>query len=654
MFTFPLAFIALLAVPALIAIYWLRNRFRRYTVSSLMLWTDQKQTREGGLRIQRMQRSLFFFLELLAILLFILAATRPMIRGGENTRPLVVVMDDSFSMLAGEIETPRDRAIKALSEEFRQGLYGPIYLVLAGEKPQVLDEPAKSQDQAVAQLKGWKCLSSNSNLEEALTFAFELEARMPGMTRMPYNKNRTRILVVSDHAPFLKHGVRNKEQEIDSQFLTPGSMLKWWAFGKALPNVALVNASRTSWEGRERGMLEIVNLSSQAAKTNLTLAGNPKPVFARQSVESSSRLEEIDLSSKKTVLNLGPHEVRRIFFELEPSESMDSVEASALHAQLDEDALTVDNTVILLRQAETPVRVEVRIQDDRLRSLIEKTIQASQKVSILSKIIDQESKPTPPTLHPQLIFTDQLEIDSIASETWVFQIIVEKDAEAYVGPFVMDRTHPLTEGISLYGVVWGSGRSERASRTSIVTPKHVITAGNIPLLTDFGLLADGGHKIQMQLRLDLSTLQNTPDWPILIWNLINWRANQVPGLKQSNVRLGTQGVLTVEPDIESAQVTDPDGNVQKVIVQSKTVVVKAERIGLYKIQVKENRYVFASNALSREESDLTTSASGRWGDWEDMNTLPLEYRNIAWIFILLAMGVLTIHGVLVARQGKSG
>jgi hypothetical protein len=37
-----------------------------------------------------------------------------------------------------------------------------------------------------------------------------------------------------------------------------------------------------------------------------------------------------------------------------------------------------------------------------------------------------------------------------------------------------------------------------------------------------------------------------------------------------------------------------------------------------------------------------------------MNTLPLEYRNIAWIFILLAMGVLTIHGVLVARQGKSG
>ena len=40
LFTTPLALWGLLAIPALLAIYWLRNRFRRHPVSSLMLWLD--------------------------------------------------------------------------------------------------------------------------------------------------------------------------------------------------------------------------------------------------------------------------------------------------------------------------------------------------------------------------------------------------------------------------------------------------------------------------------------------------------------------------------------------------------------------------------------------------------------------------------------
>ena len=74
-FTFPFAFIALLAVPALIAIYWLRNQSRERRVSSLLLWLDERQMWEGGRRIHRLQTPLLFFLELLAIL-FILDAGR--------------------------------------------------------------------------------------------------------------------------------------------------------------------------------------------------------------------------------------------------------------------------------------------------------------------------------------------------------------------------------------------------------------------------------------------------------------------------------------------------------------------------------------------------------------------------------------------------
>jgi hypothetical protein len=47
-FAFPLAFIGLLAVPALIAIYLLRSRARERKVSSLFLWPHERQMWSGG------------------------------------------------------------------------------------------------------------------------------------------------------------------------------------------------------------------------------------------------------------------------------------------------------------------------------------------------------------------------------------------------------------------------------------------------------------------------------------------------------------------------------------------------------------------------------------------------------------------------------
>src|SRR5438067_8268331 len=95
LFTTSWAFLAIAAVPALVAIYWLRNRFRRLPVSSLMLWMEHHAAREGGLRVQRLQTPLLFFLELLALLLLILAAAQPHLPLLQGSRPLLIVLDDS-------------------------------------------------------------------------------------------------------------------------------------------------------------------------------------------------------------------------------------------------------------------------------------------------------------------------------------------------------------------------------------------------------------------------------------------------------------------------------------------------------------------------------------------------------------------------------
>src|SRR6185369_13323249 len=49
--TYPLAMLALATLPALAAIYILRNRFRRRQVSSLVLWRFHVQSKSGGAKV---------------------------------------------------------------------------------------------------------------------------------------------------------------------------------------------------------------------------------------------------------------------------------------------------------------------------------------------------------------------------------------------------------------------------------------------------------------------------------------------------------------------------------------------------------------------------------------------------------------------------
>src|SRR5262245_45749224 len=108
-FTYPWALLGLATIPALAAIYWLRSRQRRVVVSSLLLWLDAPEAREGGRRLERFQAPLLFYLELLLLLLLVLAAANPHLPVSQGARPLVVVLDDSYSMQAGGDQSPRRR-----------------------------------------------------------------------------------------------------------------------------------------------------------------------------------------------------------------------------------------------------------------------------------------------------------------------------------------------------------------------------------------------------------------------------------------------------------------------------------------------------------------------------------------------------------------
>ena len=590
-FTFPLGFLSLLAILGLAAIYLLRTRSRRYPVSSLMLWVNQQQAREGGLRVERLQTPLLFFLELLAIILLSLAVAAPIIRTAQGAIPLMVVLDDSFSMLAGVDETPKNRAIAALEEQLSAQGFNPlrnrryaVRYVLAGTEPQLLNESARTTAEAVAQLDAWRCLSPFADLEAAISLAAELGGA------------KALILVLTDDSP---------------PELMESDRVQWWSFGIPHANVAFVNATRTATVSDERCLLEITNLSPHVGSTELIVRMDD--TAAKESVPPLHR----------STLEISPRATRRVFLNLPP-------ETPLLQARIGNDVLAIDNEIMLLPQRRKPVLVDVRIQDARLRSLVEDAL-ASTNRALSAKT------------GPELVFLDDTAIADSSVEAWSMRIITESEASAYLGPFVIDLTHPLTEGLSLRGVVWGAGVKEQFMGTPI------ITAGNVPLLTDTEQLT-GAHEIRLRLHPDFSTLQNSPNWPILMWNLLQWRASQTPGLEHTNLRLGDVAVLRTKPGITSVEVASPHGEIHTQPVLDRTINLKAGVVGIYEIRAGADRYTFASNALYQAESDLTAKVTGRWGDWGEATLRWWGYQSFAWFFLMLAIAILTLHLIFVKRE----
>ena len=93
-FTYPLAWIAAITLPALIAIYFLRHRFRKQSVSTLLLWQMHQESREGGRRIEKPTLPLVFFLELLRV--FHHAVDVGLVHAGAG-------LNDDFLLFAGAL-----------------------------------------------------------------------------------------------------------------------------------------------------------------------------------------------------------------------------------------------------------------------------------------------------------------------------------------------------------------------------------------------------------------------------------------------------------------------------------------------------------------------------------------------------------------------
>ncbi|MEM7263207.1 MAG: BatA domain-containing protein [Planctomycetota bacterium] len=582
-FTAPLALAGLASVPILIGIYWFRNRYRKQTVSSLMFWLEHQSPKEGGIRLEKLQTPLLFFLELLALICLALAAATPFLESDQSGGPILVVLDDSYSMLAGANDSAKDRASAGILEELGRHRALTARFILAQQNPLLLGDEVHSVGEAETVLSRWTCESARAHLQEAVALASELGGK------------HARILVVSDTAP--------PEDFKDGR-------VQWWSFGHQLDNLAIVSATRTPHEGVERCLFEVANLSRSTAAAQLVVEVEGE---ATARANATFRLEAG--AAHREVIEL-PKGTPKIV------------------ARLGDDELLVDNRVTLVPAPERNVRVSVRMRDETLAKFVQRALLSSGRVEF-------------DDLDSELIFSDDPEASVPGSDTWLAVIApTDEEAKSYLGPFVLDYTHTLAGGLSLDGAVWGAGQADPPG-------SPLITAGNTVLVSavDRGLAR---HDVRFNFDLKTSTVQNSPNWPILIWNLLDWRLGRAPGLRPTNARLGTEVKLNVEADLQTVEVTRPDGGTETIQVTDRTITIPAERTGVHRIRAGENSYEFGVSAVSRDESDLTNVRTGDWGRWLDDAVLRRGYLDISWIFLTIALAALTAHTAITHRVSRRG
>jgi hypothetical protein len=99
----PWALLCLLAVPALVLLYFLKLKRPEIPVPSTLLWQKVIEDMRVNSPFQRLKRSLLLLLQILALLGAILALTRPLLRVREHANEsFIALLDNSASMMTVE------------------------------------------------------------------------------------------------------------------------------------------------------------------------------------------------------------------------------------------------------------------------------------------------------------------------------------------------------------------------------------------------------------------------------------------------------------------------------------------------------------------------------------------------------------------------
>ena len=130
-FLYPLGFLALLAIPVLILIYIIKNRYTEQTVTSTYLWTLSERFLRRRIPINKLTGIISLILQILAVILIALIVAHPVLSLPGRANDYCFILDASGSMNIQQGGSTRfEEGKKKIAEKIDGSMKGSTYTII--------------------------------------------------------------------------------------------------------------------------------------------------------------------------------------------------------------------------------------------------------------------------------------------------------------------------------------------------------------------------------------------------------------------------------------------------------------------------------------------------------------------------------------------
>jgi hypothetical protein len=311
---------------------------------------------------------------------------------------------------------------------------------------------------------------------------------------------------------------------------------------------------------------------------------------------------------------------------------------------LSADALARDNAVVLAEPRPQVVGIDNRLPEGRGRDALTRALEAVHGVTRAEAA--------------HLTFIDAADLQQPAAGAWRVAFGLPPaswrapgEPEDFVGPFVLEKRHPVLLGVTLAGVVWPGAVPLAPAAT-----RPIVSSGNQGLL---GFAGSSGSDATILFNLDLArtNLIRSPDWPILISNLVEMRRQQLPGPERWNyrvgewvrVRLGRESSAPLRFRAEGIERTLPAGRELEFLAPEpggRLEIFEGEQL-LFELGV---------NFLDEREPDLRAQQTRDAGSLTDAPGAAIESGPASdplfWILLAIGATALLVNWCLLAPRPR--
>lgn len=503
--------LGLVALPVIVVIHLYHRRYPKLPIAGLHLWGVETHTTTAGRTRERLPLTVSLICELLAAFLLSLVLADP--RWGQlgKVAHLVVVLDNSASMSARPPgEKPfRESAIDELERRISQLPRGSVVTLLrTGRRPEMLAGPATSWDEAKQKLVDWRPSLPKHDFLPTWDLAAQLA------------EGNGKLLFLTDAVP--------------SEDVAVPKTMEVASVGRTLENVS-ISAARWDFDSLAAKGRVFVRLTNHGKrKANVRIAGTLGSVDGLN--EAAAREAKVPAGNAATTADAP---LRKKIFENDVTldvgasvplevEVPGGLGRMTLECESIGDGLALDNRVELIEPKVRLLHVAVTLpKENAAEQAVNRVLTTLPNISVTkseaAELIVAPSDPLPPS---------QRELWWLGIGPLETSDEARKAASDLTGPYVLEKQNPLLDGLTLGGVVWGGAQPVKLE----VSP--IITSGTLPLLARL----TGTRTTAYLLNVDFSrtNLGDSPDWPILLSNLVELRRDNLPGLRRWNYRMNEE------------------------------------------------------------------------------------------------------------------